>query len=1070
MFIVHALVVLAVATCPYGSQTPLSLFLPKNHPTIIDVNRARLQKPQKREILASSTQSVSERINSWLAQNHPPESFRACESFSTLELNRLFATLFPVRHAQFGAIYDEACRDGKCDSRRLRHDNLSRFEDDWIHEQVVLDEAPALVSNVVRDGKCFEIVNLFHHHLTDATRKQILAKGLELPLLPPREYSMGRRRRELQDINSGTLDLRKFTNIIDSINDPIDLFADHIPILPIAHTLQLAKKTLEFREKFTQTEWAKILERTAGQSPCTLAHSNDYSDHYEKETFYNASLDTEAPLQIQGTGQTKIGYVEQGAVCGDPNEPNTRQYSLRATIKEVLVKGSKNIQIQSLMTANGLDTSRNLSTRDVRFVTRTFEAIHGRPNSAFVGNTYGTDGILGPVLRCDPGETCYLYVQNDLDSDIGNVKMTNDKMVGRIDVTRKYYNKTQYAYFTGAIAGVTWGPGAQFEQPPDGILKGEPTNNLTQLGGPQNVPGEFTNGFQSFNIHWHGYETNTHLFHPLSTSRANAPWIQIQPKRAYCYKFEVSDRMSRGVFLYHTHMHGTATMLTWAGLFGVIMSGESSVAVAEKELDSLPKDKFSLVHDVTQFAKAQRIPFTDADILTFVQWDTVWKYPDTGNPDKVYLADFIADERESTTVNPVLVNDEYQPTFTARVGHLTLIHVACISAANLCTFQIEKPPTSLLGRSPVLGFLRVASDGISYERAVDRPEQIGVDNKYTPDVTKNLAYLSMAGGMRESILVYFDTPGRYSVVQVANAFDDSNNQRLATIEVVDTDPTPTDTTHAKRKSVYEAFLQHRLYSARSTQDIMERSVIRHRSLSFESGYRQDGIPFLQYGISTPQRGFEMYDLTQTSMAAAGGECEIWNVSSPNAFAHPFHIHVNPFQVIAAGSILDQQESIMTFWPAYSYPWTTPGTASGGVALKGIWRDTVMVPPFGYVIMKMCFDAGIRRSNGDVDTFSGKSIFHCHFLQHEDTGLMHNLFLAQRTLKATSVPMWVWIIVLVVILVVVLSIGLGVSVWRGRAVTRARSNQVGNVSVRDVAVERSIPLQNVRRNVYMGNVG
>jgi FtsP/CotA-like multicopper oxidase with cupredoxin domain len=65
--------------------------------------------------------------------------------------------------------------------------------------------------------------------------------------------------------------------------------------------------------------------------------------------------------------------------------------------------------------------------------------------------------------------------------------------------------------------------------------------------------------------------------------------------------------------------------------------------------------------------------------------------------------------------------------------------------------------------------------------------------------------------------------------------------------------------------------------------------------------------------------------------------------------HPFHLHTNPFQVVAVK----------------------------GVALRTpIWQDTVSIPQHGSVVIRVRF--------GD---FNGRTVLHCHQLQHEDEGMM-----------------------------------------------------------------------------------
>jgi FtsP/CotA-like multicopper oxidase with cupredoxin domain len=71
--------------------------------------------------------------------------------------------------------------------------------------------------------------------------------------------------------------------------------------------------------------------------------------------------------------------------------------------------------------------------------------------------------------------------------------------------------------------------------------------------------------------------------------------------------------------------------------------------------------------------------------------------------------------------------------------------------------------------------------------------------------------------------------------------------------------------------------------------------------------------------------------------------------------HPFHIHVNPFQVVESSD------------PALE---------------TGVFKDTVPIPPVqengqnGYVVIRSRFERYI-----------GRFVLHCHILGHEDAGMM-----------------------------------------------------------------------------------
>jgi len=86
-----------------------------------------------------------------------------------------------------------------------------------------------------------------------------------------------------------------------------------------------------------------------------------------------------------------------------------------------------------------------------------------------------------------------------------------------------------------------------------------------------------------------------------------------------------------------------------------------------------------------------------------------------------------------------------------------------------------------------------------------------------------------------------------------------------------------------------------------------------------------------------------------------GAVEQWRLENSSDAGHPFHIHVNPFQVMESSDpTLD----------------------------VGAWKDTVLIPPAskdgesGYVVIRSRFQRYI-----------GRFVLHCHILGHEDRGMM-----------------------------------------------------------------------------------
>ena len=60
---------------------------------------------------------------------------------------------------------------------------------------------------------------------------------------------------------------------------------------------------------------------------------------------------------------------------------------------------------------------------------------------------------------------------------------------------------------------------------------------------------------------------------------------------------------------------------------------------------------------------------------------------------------------------------------------------------------------------------------------------------------------------------------------------------------------------------------------------------------------------------------------------------------------------------------------------------------------GQWRDTVFIPPFGQTIIYQRF--------GGANSFVGKTVYHCHFLDHEDQGMIAAFLVADPNSGSSS---------------------------------------------------------------------
>ena len=94
---------------------------------------------------------------------------------------------------------------------------------------------------------------------------------------------------------------------------------------------------------------------------------------------------------------------------------------------------------------------------------------------------------------------------------------------------------------------------------------------------------------------------------------------------------------------------------------------------------------------------------------------------------------------------------------------------------------------------------------------------------------------------------------------------------------------------------------------------------------------------------------ESFDPNRINISAKLGTTEDWVIANTSAMDHPFHLHAWPFRVIER--------------------------SSGPQAMAG-WKDTVNVPANGTVRIRIPFTDIV-----------GRTVYHCHILDHEDQGMM-----------------------------------------------------------------------------------
>ncbi|ESA38803.1 hypothetical protein N836_30210 [Leptolyngbya sp. Heron Island J] len=110
---------------------------------------------------------------------------------------------------------------------------------------------------------------------------------------------------------------------------------------------------------------------------------------------------------------------------------------------------------------------------------------------------------------------------------------------------------------------------------------------------------------------------------------------------------------------------------------------------------------------------------------------------------------------------------------------------------------------------------------------------------------------------------------------------------------------------------------------------------------------------LNHGITADSNGFiindKSFDMNRVDTQVRLNQVEDWKIINKASIDHPFHLHTNRFQVIERNG---QPESLLT------------------------WKDTVSIQGSETVVIRVRFE-----------DFVGRTVYHCHILDHEDQGMM-----------------------------------------------------------------------------------
>ena len=418
------------------------------------------------------------------------------------------------------------------------------------------------------------------------------------------------------------------------------------------------------------------------------------------------------------------------------------------------------------------------------------------------------------------------------------------------------------------------------------------------------------------------------LLPPALSAIRSGQWPQYQISAyPYCFKLteyveDANDKplryqmgQSPGTHWYHAHKHGSTAINVYNGMAGVfVIEGKEYDDALLKIHPKLKETEKVLI--VQQFSEAPNTAVGRAE------------------------------------THSLFVNGQLNPTITMQKGEIQLWRMVNATVKAVTSVRAFARSSGSGADVPVMR--QIAQDGV----------QCHWDN-YKSQPHQSLSSTFAPGNRMDLLVKAPETPGSY-ILELKDTTNE-NVQPILTVSVPeDAASLPMDFPTEENYPALPRFLG----------DIDEATIRIRRTLDFgwESGRSRPGpgvdgrAP--KFMIDGRQFLDGRYDQTMVL-----GDAEEWTLTNSTAqIAHPFHIHVNPFQAVEIFDPLTDK----LYKPEKNFVWQDVIAIPASVldSTGKVDKDAQGKERRGYVKIRHRF----------VD-FPGSYVLHCHMLAHEDRGMM-----------------------------------------------------------------------------------
>lgn len=543
-------------------------------------------------------------------------------------------------------------------------------------------------------------------------------------------------------------------------------------------------------------------------------------------------------------------------------------------------------------------------------------------------------------------------------------------------------------------------------QLPDGPQPGDPGCDA------HNRAADTPHCFNGTNLHTHGLWVNP-------SGNGDNVLLSINPQTTFTYEYNIPSDHPAGTFWYHTHRHGSTALQVSSGMAGALIIRGSRLPTAKTvgDLDTLipvaAVPERVLVLQQIQYAcrNAPTVPGQLGTIKQDVNGRYICNPGDVGTIegyDQFGPRTWLASGRY-TSINGEVFDPTRPMTATqGRIERWRIIHAGVRDTISLQFLKVrdgklKRGTRALIGAGGAAAVIKRACG------TTPMPYTLVAADGLTLSAAQQTTLATFQPGYRFDALVVFPDAGRYCVVDatapkagVVNGLD-IGPQLIGLVDVAD--GTPVKSIRSRIEEGLVALAQANMpadVQAKVVADLRAglkfASFVPHPDIA-DAEVAGNGTQELTFFIDTtkPTASFEVgntlaaadaraYDPRRIDRRLPLGKAQEWTMQSYYD-SHPFHIHVNPFQIVSItdpnGKDVSAPDAVDDVGGAFDPQYR---------GLKGVWKDTLWIKsllpnstaPTGFSGL---YTIKVRTR---YERYVGEFVLHCHILDHEDKGMMQNV--------------------------------------------------------------------------------